>query len=198
MKDRSRLREKFLGTDLPTQLHSLAANLARIATSSEDTQKQEVIMHLLDESKLLIDWLAPTVELEQQFILADLQRCLVRWQFGWSAIVSDATQRLTMADQARQWSNQLWAISDLLTSEEPITDKMSPSTIVQQGGNSREEIIQQLVMAGLVRSPGSWDTPGARAWRERSEVERQRLVKEMQATYLSDSLASTLVNDNRR
>lgn len=63
---------------------------------------------------------------------------------------------------------------------------------------NREEVIQQLVAAGLVRAPGSWDTPGAKAWRERPEAEKQQLIKEMQATYLPDSFASNLVSENRR
>jgi hypothetical protein len=63
---------------------------------------------------------------------------------------------------------------------------------------NREEVIQQLVAAGLVRAPGSWDTPGAKQWRERPEAEKQQLIKEMQATYFPDSFASNLVNENRR
>ena len=63
---------------------------------------------------------------------------------------------------------------------------------------SREEVIQQLVDAGLIRKPGSWDTPGAKAWRERPEAEKQRLIKEMQATYFPDSFASNLISENRR
>ena len=63
---------------------------------------------------------------------------------------------------------------------------------------NREEVIQQLVTAGLIRSPGSWDTPGAKAWRDRSEMEKQQLIKEMQNTYFPDSFASNLVSENRR
>lgn len=63
---------------------------------------------------------------------------------------------------------------------------------------SREEVIQQLVAAGLVRAPGSWDTPGAKAWRTRTENEKQQLIKEMQDTYFPDSFASNLVSKNRR
>ncbi len=63
---------------------------------------------------------------------------------------------------------------------------------------SREELIQRLVAAGLVRDPGTWDTPGAKAWRARPEAEKQQLVKEMQATYFADSFASNLIGENRR
>ncbi|MEZ4870142.1 MAG: hypothetical protein R3C14_52925 [Caldilineaceae bacterium] len=63
---------------------------------------------------------------------------------------------------------------------------------------SRSEIIQQLVTAGLIRAPGTWDTPGAKAWRERPEDEKQQLIKEMQTTYFPDSFASNLISENRR
>jgi hypothetical protein len=63
---------------------------------------------------------------------------------------------------------------------------------------SREALIQQLVATGLIREPGSWDTPGAQAWRAHADNEKQRLVKEMQATYFPDSFASNLISENRR
>lgn len=63
---------------------------------------------------------------------------------------------------------------------------------------SREEVIQQLVAAGLVRAPGSWDTPGAKAWRALPEAEKQQLIKEMKDTYFPDSFASNLISENRR
>lgn len=200
MKDRSQLREKFFRDDLPTRLSNLAVNLAHIATYTEDAQAQEVILQLLDESKLLIEWLAPSMELEQQFILVDLQRCLARWRFTWPQIVSDARQRSAMADQVRQWSDQISAMANLLGSSATYVSLKTriQTTVMQTSEYSREEIIQQLVTAGLVRVPGSWDTPGARAWRERSEVERRRLINEMKAIYFPDSFASTLMGENRR
>ncbi|MCE7980215.1 MAG: hypothetical protein DYG89_03415 [Caldilinea sp. CFX5] len=62
----------------------------------------------------------------------------------------------------------------------------------------RDEVIQQLIAAGLVRAPGSWDTLGAKVWREQTEAEKQQLCEAMQATYLPDSFASNLISENRR
>lgn len=62
----------------------------------------------------------------------------------------------------------------------------------------RDEVIQQLVAAGLVRAPGSWDTPGAKVWRERTEAEKQQMCEAMRATYFPDSFASNLISKNRR
>lgn len=88
---------------------------------------------------------------------------------------------------------------------ELIVEALDPFIVGETGGKvgstnepSREEVIQQLVAAGLVRAPGSWDTPGAKAWRERPESEKQKLIKEMQDTYFPDSFASNLIAENRR
>lgn len=63
---------------------------------------------------------------------------------------------------------------------------------------SREALIQKLVAAGLIREPGSWDTPGAQAWRELPESEKARHRKEVDAIYLPDAAASTAISRNRK
>ena len=63
---------------------------------------------------------------------------------------------------------------------------------------SREELIQRLVAAGLIREPGTWDTPGARAWRELSAEEKKQYFQEMESIYFPDSFASNLISQNRR
>lgn len=64
---------------------------------------------------------------------------------------------------------------------------------------SREEVVQRLVAAGFIREPGTWDTPGAKAWRELSESEKARHHKEMEAIYLPDAAASTaIIRDRKR
>jgi len=63
---------------------------------------------------------------------------------------------------------------------------------------SREELIQRLVAAGLIREPGTWDTPGARAWRELSAEEKKQYFQEMETIYFPDSFASNLISQNRR
>ena len=64
---------------------------------------------------------------------------------------------------------------------------------------SREELIQRLVAAGFIREPGTWDTVGAKTWRELPESEKARHLKEMSAIYLPDAAASTaIVRDRKR
>lgn len=62
----------------------------------------------------------------------------------------------------------------------------------------RGEVIQRLIAAGLLRTPGSWNTPGAKVWRERTDAEKQQMCEAMRATYFPDSFASNLIRENRR
>lgn len=115
----SKLSERFLRDRVAIQLGNIASNLARIADFIRSEMEQAGIIELFDESKAMIEWAAPAATLEQQFTLAELQRCLVRWRFTWDDIAQDATQRTSVADKAREWSDQLIAISGLLD-EDPL------------------------------------------------------------------------------
>lgn len=127
MKDRSKLRERFLRDHVSIQLGNLASNLARIADFIPLELEQAAILELFDESKFMVEWAAAAATLEQQFILVELQRCLVRWRFAWHDISADATQRALVIDKAREWSERLLAISGLLD-EEPTPIRNQPET----------------------------------------------------------------------
>jgi hypothetical protein len=126
MKDRTALRERFLRFSLPIQLGNLASNLARIDAWSDDVRAQQIVEHLIDESKFFIEWAAPGAELEQQFALVDLQRRLVRWQFAWSEIWNDSARRAAVAAEARQWSNRILAMSGLLDAADNEISHLEP------------------------------------------------------------------------
>lgn len=119
MRDRSKLRERFLRDRVAIQLGNIASNLGRIDNFITTEMEQPAITDLLDETKVMIDWAAPSATLEQQFTLVELQRCLVRWRFAWDSIAQDASQRAGVAGKAREWSDQLIAISGLLD-EDPL------------------------------------------------------------------------------
>ena len=114
MKDRTAIRERYLRDELPARLGGLAANLARINSFSDHPDHREVVENLLDESKHFIEWTAPDAELALQAELVDLQLQLARWQHAWADIWTDPTQRRTVADQARTWSERVLKRSGLL------------------------------------------------------------------------------------
>jgi hypothetical protein len=125
MRDRSKLRERFLRDRVAIQLGNIASNLGRIDNFITTEMEQPAITDLFDETKVMIDWAAPSATLEQQFILIELQRSLVRWHFAWDSIAQDASQRAGVAGKAREWSDQLITISGLLD-EEPLPTANQP------------------------------------------------------------------------
>jgi hypothetical protein len=66
------------------------------------------------------------------------------------------------------------------------------------GEPTRTEVIARLVSEALIPQPGSWDDKYARAWRNRSAEERQRLITEMHNLNFPDSFASQLIAQDRR
>ena len=63
---------------------------------------------------------------------------------------------------------------------------------------SRAEVLQRLQTAGLIREPGTWDTAGARAWRELPQEEKEHHLRETQALYFPDAAASRAVIRGRK
>jgi hypothetical protein len=54
----SSLRNRFLRDNIATQFGNLAANLARIHSYSKESRHNEIVAHLLDESRFLSNgWL---------------------------------------------------------------------------------------------------------------------------------------------
>lgn len=129
MRDLSKLRERFLRDRVAIQLGNIASNLGRIADFIRMEVENTGITELLDETKAMIDWAAPSATLEQQFTLVELQRALVRWRFAWADIAQDAIQRVSVAAKAREWSDQLIVISGLLD-EDPLPATNQPEAPV--------------------------------------------------------------------
>lgn len=63
---------------------------------------------------------------------------------------------------------------------------------------SKEEIVRRLLESGLVRDPSEWDTPGARAWRDLPDAEKEQHLKEVAEAYFPDAPASRAVIRNRK
>jgi hypothetical protein len=115
MKYSSALRQRYLRDPRPVRLGGLAANLARIESFSDHVEHCDVVKSLLDESKYLIEWAAPDVEMDIQAELAELQVLLALWELNWSRIWSDSQQRMAVAEQARHWSQRVLKMSGLLS-----------------------------------------------------------------------------------
>lgn len=81
---------------------------------------------------------------------------------------------------------------------EALEKVLNGSTSAKPEELSREEIIRHLVESGTVHAPEEWDSPEVQAWLDRPESERQKIIKEMNEMYFSDSPASSFIIENRR
>ena len=77
------IRQRFLRDPLPVQLGGLAADLARIASFSDNPKNATAVASLLEEGKYFAEWIAPVASLDTQALLADVQRMLASWEQQW-------------------------------------------------------------------------------------------------------------------
>lgn len=103
------IRRRFLRDPLPIRLGGLAADLARIASFSENLANHQAVTSLLEEGKWFAEWAAPDAPLETQAVLAEIQLALAVWERGWLNGTPDQTMRI----EARRKSNQLIELSGL-------------------------------------------------------------------------------------
>lgn len=105
------IRQRFLGDPLPRRLGALAADLARIASFSENPKNQQAVASLLEEGKWFAEWTAPDAPPETQAVLAEVQLALAMWERSWSK----GSPVPTMCADARRKSDELLTLSGLMS-----------------------------------------------------------------------------------
>lgn len=110
MKDWAALRMRYRQDTPAVQLGGLASNLSRIAWFAQ-RQGREEALPVLRESKYFTEWAALSCRLEQQAVLAEVQRQLALWERGWGNRLTPAR----IAQEAQQWSAQLLESAGLLS-----------------------------------------------------------------------------------
>ncbi len=63
---------------------------------------------------------------------------------------------------------------------------------------TREQVISDLVQAGLICEPGTLDSPAAKAWRDLPQTEKRRHLAERKALRFVGSPGATAVLKGRR
>jgi hypothetical protein len=115
MKDWTGIKSRYLRDTFETRLGGLAANLARIASFSNNDGHRSAVRDLIVESEHFIEWTAFDAGLDGQEKLVMLQRQLARWQIqverGWD----DKPARQEMADAVKKSSKEILEMSGLLT-----------------------------------------------------------------------------------
>lgn len=104
------LRQRFLRDPLPIRLGGLAADLARIASFSENPANRQTVVNLLEEGKYFAEWAAPEAPLETQALLAELQMILAVWERRWL----NGTPDEGMRTEAQRKSDELLALAGLI------------------------------------------------------------------------------------
>jgi hypothetical protein len=115
MKDWNALRQRYLQNDVATRLGGLAANLARINSLTQRGTNGNVVEYLIHESKFFIEWTAMDAGIDMAAELVEFQVQLARWQMRWASLWADATQRMSMAEQVKVWSERVLEMSGLLS-----------------------------------------------------------------------------------
>ena len=114
VRDYTTIRKRYMRDSMPIRLGGLAANLARVKSFSNYADNDVLVNSLLDESKYFIEWTAAEADAEVTAELVQLQLQLARWQRKWPSIWADETQRMAMAETAKQWSERVLDLSGLL------------------------------------------------------------------------------------
>jgi hypothetical protein len=114
MINKEHKRERFLRDPLPTRLGSLAADLARVASSARHPTGAESAAVMLEESQYYIEWTAAEAEPEIAAELVDIQRMIALWRKAWPEAQQYSAQRTLLSVQAKKWSDKVFGYSGLL------------------------------------------------------------------------------------
>ena len=104
------VHQRLLRDPLPNRLGALAADLARIASFSDNPANHGAVASLLEEGKFFAEWIAPDAPLETQAVLAELQVTLALWERRWLKGIEVPT----MQSEAEQQSATLLSLAGLV------------------------------------------------------------------------------------
>ena len=114
MKNKEKLRARFMRDSLPRRLGGLAATLGRISSSARNSSDPVVISNLLDEAKHLIEWTAAETSPETAAELVQMQIMISLWQRTWQESSQNPKQRILLSVQAKDWSDKTLEFSGLV------------------------------------------------------------------------------------
>jgi hypothetical protein len=114
MKNKERKREHFLQNPLPLRLASLAADLARVASSARNSSGALSVDEMLEESQYFIEWTAGETKPDIAGELVDIQRLIALWRGAWPEAQHSIKLRTLLSVQAKKWSDQVLKYSGML------------------------------------------------------------------------------------
>lgn len=114
MKNLEAIRTRYLQQDQARRIGGLAANLARVASFSDKPGNFKAVVTLIEESKFLIEWIAPDLPLDVQTKLVELQIQLSLWHLKFSEICQNPELLKKMITQASAWSKEILKLAGLI------------------------------------------------------------------------------------
>ena len=114
MKDLSNIRARYVRDALPVRLGGLAADLARVASFSQNPANLVPVVDLMREAAHFVEWCAPEADLESRVTLLELQRRLAHWRMRLPQRFPDQTWRGQVITEVRRWSQRVLEMSGLL------------------------------------------------------------------------------------
>lgn len=108
------IRSRYLQDPIPTRLGGLAANLARVASFSQNDGHLQAVHATMQESKWFIEWSAAELSVEETAELVRLQSQLARWQIQSQDKWGNERWRQDLMSESRRWSERLLGMSGLL------------------------------------------------------------------------------------
>ena len=114
MKDKSKSKARFLRDPIPRRLGSIAASLARIASSARKEAGNPRVLEMIKEVKYYIEWTAAELDPELAEDLVNMQIALAFWQSNWVNMDPNSRQRHMLSFQAKVWSDRVLQASGLL------------------------------------------------------------------------------------
>ena len=107
MKNKERIRERYLKDALPTRLAGLASTLSKVASSARRETGAEVVADVLEEGQYFIEWTAGEAEPEIAGELVDIQVMLSLWRNAWRDAQHNPHERIILSVQAKLWSDKI-------------------------------------------------------------------------------------------
>src|SRR5262245_44765775 len=114
MNNLDEIKERYLRDSVAIRLGGLAANLARVKSFSRNSQNQEAVFNLFEESKHFIEWTAIETEPETTIVLIELQLQIAIWQRQWQKIWNNEEIRNSVAQISADWSKRILEKSGLI------------------------------------------------------------------------------------
>jgi len=106
-------QETFIKDDVCIRLNNLNNHLKQIQGLLQDGNN-DAVKNLIRETMYFIEWIAPDLEFDYAFELANLGRFLTRWLFNVEAWNNPET-KTQFIQELVNWNNRVLQMSKLLT-----------------------------------------------------------------------------------